>query len=143
MTLIAAGISLVLAFCLSNSQAQTTNVSQPAPAPVGPAPPPVQKFPPPRPNQPRPIFLRTMNDLRMVRAQLQRSPDDYGGHKDSAIEACDKALQELEAIMKSSMPQPSTQKKPQPADGSAPPPPPLRIAPSAPAPATQPAQPQP
>jgi hypothetical protein len=145
-TLIVAAIALLLAFGPSRSQAQSTNVSQPTPDQTAPVPPPPQKFPPrPRPNQPRPIIMRTMNDLRMVKAQLQRSHEDYGGHKDSAIEACDRALQELEAVMKASMPQPPPQQTSQAPAPGAPAPQPLRIAPPSapPAPAGQPAQPQP
>jgi hypothetical protein len=57
--------------------------------------------------------MRTMNDLRMVKADLQRSQDDFGGHKNSAIEACEKAMQELDAVMKAIPPQPSPQQNPQ------------------------------
>jgi hypothetical protein len=57
--------------------------------------------------------MRALNDLRMVKAELQRSQDDFGGHKDSALEACDKAMQELEAVMKAAPPQPSPVQNPQ------------------------------
>lgn len=52
------------------------------------------------PRQPRPFIMRTLNDLRMVKAELTRSQEDFGGHKASAIDACDKATAELEAVLK-------------------------------------------
>jgi len=152
--LIVAGITLVLAFCLNNSQAQTTNAPAPGPAPGAPMPvQPGQRFPSPKMNQPRQFIMRTLSDLRNVKIQLQRSQDDYGGHKDPAIEACDKAMLELDAILKTLPPLPSPRQAPQPGAGAAPQPAPLRIAPTnssvpgaqpaPPAPNVQPAQPQP
>jgi hypothetical protein len=129
ITLILAGIGLVLAFCVNNSPAQVANVPAPAPAPSAPVPPPGDKMRPMRPRQPRLFITRAMNDLRMVKTELQRSQDDFGGHKDSAIEACDKAMQELQEVLKASPPPPSPQQPP-PAAG-APQPPPLRTAPPA------------
>jgi hypothetical protein len=62
---------------------------------------------PPRGRQPRAFaFQRALTDLKQVKMELQRSQDDYGGHKDTAIAACDKALEELDAVMKA-MPQPT------------------------------------
>jgi hypothetical protein len=144
--LIMAGIGLMLAFSQNNSQAQTTNVPVVGPAPIAPSPlPPGQRFPGPRTRQPRVFIPRVLNDLRMMKAQLQRSQDDFGGHKDSAIEACDKALLELDAVLKASPPLPSPQQTGQPLPGGTVPPPlPLRVAPSVPpAPSVQPAPPQP
>jgi len=63
---------------------------------------------PPRARQPRMVVQRTMNDLRMLKTELQRSQDDFGGHKSSAIEACDKATEELDALLKA-MPLPTPQ----------------------------------
>jgi hypothetical protein len=85
--------------------------------------------------------MRALNDLRMVKTELQRSQDDFGGHKDSAIEACDKAMLELEAVMKASPPLPSPVQNPQLPTGAVPPPPSAPAAP--PAPVAPPAQPQP
>jgi hypothetical protein len=50
-------------------------------------------------NQLRNSIVRSMGDLQSVKAQLQRSTGDLGGHKDSAIEACDKVVQELRAVL--------------------------------------------
>jgi hypothetical protein len=129
-TLFMAGIALVLALCLNNSQAQTTNAPAPGPAGLAPAPPPGQR-PPPRARQPRIFITRALNDLRMVKADLERSQDDFGGHKDSAIEACQKAMDELQAVMKASPPQPAPQPNAQPPGAGAPPPPSLRMTPPA------------
>jgi hypothetical protein len=115
--LIAAGIVLVLALCLGQSQAQTTNVPAPGPVPVNPVPPPGPRPPQFRPRQPHPFIMRAMNDLRMVKADLQRSQDDFGGHKNSAIEACEKAMQELDAVLKATPP-PSPQQNPPPPNGA-------------------------
>jgi hypothetical protein len=59
------------------------------------------------------FITRALNDLRMVKADLQRSQDDYGGHKDSAIAACDKAMEELDAVIKAMPPMPAPQRIPQ------------------------------
>jgi hypothetical protein len=141
-TLIMAGIALVLAFCLHNSHAQTTNAPAPGQPGLVPAPPPGQRPMPQRPHQPRIFINRALNDLRMVKAELQRSQDDFGGHKESALEACDKAMLELEAVMKATpAPQPSPVQNPQSPAGGTLPPPTVRMSPPAAPPAT--AQPQP
>lgn len=44
-----------------------------------------------------PMAVRSLQD---VKRGLQASQDDMSGHKQSAIDACDKALEELQAIMK-------------------------------------------
>ena len=36
--------------------------------------------------------------LKRVKADLENSKEDYDGHRQSAIDACDKAVQELEAV---------------------------------------------
>jgi len=90
---------MVLAFSLDNSQAQTN--AEPAPPsalPVAPPKPAVR--PQPRFRQPQPVFARAISDLRAAKIQLQRGTNDFEGHKDSAIQACDKAMEELQAVMK-------------------------------------------
>ena len=61
---------------------------------------------PMRGRQPRTFVQRALLDLKQVKMTLQGSQEDYGGHKDSAIAACDKALEELDAVLKA-MPQPT------------------------------------
>lgn len=165
---VAAGTALVLAFSLNNSQAQN-DAPPAALAPVTNAAPPVssfqnnlnrirandanpppgalpgagpqqfQRMPPPRFRQPHLAYNRALGDLRMVKLELEHAQGDLGGHKDSAIEACNKAIQELTAVMKS-LPQPPPPQQPlQPPFGGTPTPTPLRAAP----PATPAAPPQP
>ena len=132
--LIAAGIAMVLAFSLDNSQAQTN--AAPAPPAMMPAPPPGPGArPPARFRQPQPIFARAISDLRMAKMQLQRSTNDFEGHKDSAIQACDKAMEELQAVMKVAI---AEQQKAQPPPQEQAPaqPPAAPVTPAPPAPAT-------
>jgi hypothetical protein len=122
-----AGTALVLALFLNSSQAQN---DAPAPAPTAPSAAPApgqQPMPgprplPPRARQPRIFVQRAVADLRQVKMVLQNSQEDFAGHKESAIEACDKALAELEAVMKA-IPQPTPPQRPaQPPAVSNPPP---------------------
>jgi hypothetical protein len=115
-TMIAAGTALVLALFTHTSQAQNdapatqpTPATPPAVAPAQPvAPGPGQRpMPmPPRPRQPRFAVQAALRDLQQVKATLQNSQDDFGGHRDSALAACDKAVEELTAVMKA-MPAPT------------------------------------
>jgi hypothetical protein len=139
--LIVAGIGLVLAFTQKNIQAQTTNVPVPGPAPLLVAPPPGTRPPMPRFRQGHPFVSRALNDLRVVKMELQHSKEDFGGHKDSAIDACDKAILELQAVMKFSNPPPGLQQIPPPSAGATPAPSGPPVAP--PATGAPPAQPQP
>jgi hypothetical protein len=66
---------------------------------------------PPRARQPRMFVQRALGDLKQVKMALQGSQEDFGGHKDSAIAACDKALEELDAVMKA-MPHPTPPQRP-------------------------------
>ena len=151
-TLIVAGMSLILALCINHSTAQ--NAAQPAPTPTpgpatlpvapGPGQPPGQRQPPPmRPRQPRQFVMRAMNDLRMVKAELQRSQDDYAGHKGTALAACEKAMEEFDALIKAMPAPPVPQRMPPPgAAAPAPAPAPTPGAPPADA-SAPPARPQP
>ena len=40
--------------------------------------------------------------LNRAKLQLQHSKDDFGGHQQSAIDACDKAIKELEVVIRNS-----------------------------------------
>src|SRR5580658_833088 len=94
--LVTAGIAAVLALFVNNSQAQTN--AAPPPSETIPTPPPmVQPRPFGRGRQAEPIISRAINDLRLAKMQLQRSTNDFDGHKISAMQACDKALEELQA----------------------------------------------
>jgi hypothetical protein len=36
--------------------------------------------------------------LKMVKTDLERSTDDFDGHRQSAMDACEKAMKELQAV---------------------------------------------
>jgi len=144
---VSAGTAMVLAFCLNNSLAQNdAPAPAPAPAPVASSasnmPPPGPKPMPPK-RTARPLFSHALADLRMVKAELQHSQDDFDGHKDSAIEACDKTIQELSAILKTMPAPPPPQRAVKRPAGAAPAPaaPPAMAPAAPPAPASSPAQP--
>lgn len=42
-----------------------------------------------------------ITSLRRAKLRLQNSKDDFGGHQKTAIEACDKAIRELELVLRS------------------------------------------
>ena len=46
-------------------------------------------------------FREAIMSLRRAKLRLQNSKDDFGGHQKTAIEACDKAIQELELVLRS------------------------------------------
>jgi hypothetical protein len=60
------------------------------------------------------VFQRSIIFLKQSKTQLERSDSDFGGHKQSAIAACDKAIEELEAAMKAAPPTPKPPSGPQP-----------------------------
>jgi hypothetical protein len=43
-------------------------------------------------------YQRTTFFLKQAKADLERSSQDYDGHRQSAIDACDKAIHELDAV---------------------------------------------
>jgi hypothetical protein len=152
--LAAVGITWVLAFSLSSSQAQNDAPPPgPAPAPNQPSgifpgrtdPPQLHRLPPPRFGRQRLAFSRTLSDLRMAKMELQHSSGDLGGHKDSAMQACDKAIEELTAAMKALPVPPPPQRPMEPPSGINPPPAPPQAAPppTPPAAAAPPGPPQP
>jgi len=141
-TMIAAGTALLLAFFTNNSQGQNAApASAPTLAPAQPlAPnqplPAMRQMPRPIP-PPRSVVSRTLLDLRQMKAMLEASKEDFGGHKASALEAVEKARLECEAVMKA-MPAPQ-----QPMRRTFQPPGAAPGAPGAPAPAAPPTAPPP
>jgi hypothetical protein len=121
-TLIAAGTALVLTVCANVNliQAQDQPVPTPNPAPTpgaGPMPIPANPgAPPANPTAPNPAMRRpvgpmgqrplrftipaSLRNLQDIKKGLTAYQDDLGGHKQTAIDACDKAIAELEAVMK-------------------------------------------
>jgi hypothetical protein len=78
------------------------------------------------------MYQRALTALQQAKMELQRSTNDFDGHRDSAMEACDKAIVELQAVVKVAGPQQPMMPRPQP-----PIPTPLQSAPPpSPAPAT-------
>jgi hypothetical protein len=112
LVVVVIALGTLLGLELSDSNAQTTNAPSPslAPAPAQPAPgtPPPPRMPPfpRRPQGPAMVFQRTIFSLRQARVQLEKADSDFGGHKQSAIDACDKAMEELAAVMKATPPMP-------------------------------------
>jgi hypothetical protein len=47
----------------------------------------------------RATFQQTMSSLRRAKMELQRSSQDFDGHRQSAMDACDKAMAELQAVV--------------------------------------------
>jgi hypothetical protein len=47
------------------------------------------------------VYRQASSVLKRAKMELQRATDDFDGHRQSAIEACDKAIQELDAVQKS------------------------------------------
>jgi hypothetical protein len=44
------------------------------------------------------MYRQAVMILKRAKADLERSTDDFDGHRQSAMEACDKAVAELEAV---------------------------------------------
>jgi hypothetical protein len=115
---------------------RTNDAGQPQGAlPGGPGSQQFQRMPPGRFRQPHLAYNRALGDLRMVKMELERAEGDLGGHKTSAIEACEKAIQELTAVVKSlPVPPPAQQPGQPPSRGfPTPAPTPLNSAPPSPA----------
>jgi len=104
-------ILLIVAIALVGTATITMNSlrAQDQPTPGGP--PPSSQTPPPggRPGGPPPGFRgrpgasyrQAIGMLKRVKMDLERSKEDFDGHRQSAMDACDKAVQELEAVQAS------------------------------------------
>ena len=102
---------LIVAIALVGTATLTLNSlrAQDQPAPGGP--PPAGQAPPPgmRPGGPPPGFRgrpgasyrQAIGILKRAKADLERSKEDFDGHRQSAMDACDKAMQELQAVQDS------------------------------------------
>lgn len=91
-----AALAGVLIFAPTGLKAQNT-------PPVG-APPGAQNGPPGA-LRPRPrgglSYRGVIRNLQMAKTQLERDKHDYDGHRQSAIDACNTAIAELQAVQKS------------------------------------------
>ncbi len=100
--LIIAALALVGIATLTFDSLRAQNAAAPPPS--------AQQVPPPG-NRPRPMmgprnrqgmmYQRAVMFLKQVKMELQNSKEDYDGHRQSAMEACDKAVLELEAVQTS------------------------------------------
>jgi hypothetical protein len=92
----AAVLAGVLVFGQTNLPAQNQT-------PLG-APPGVQTAPPGA-MRPRPrgslSYRGVILNLKRAKDQLERDTNDYDGHRQAAIDACDKAMEELQAVQSS------------------------------------------
>jgi len=105
--LVIVAIALIGTVTLTLNSLRAQDAATP-PVVVPQAPPP---GPPPgaRPGMPPPGFRgrpgnryrQTVMFLKMAKTDLEHSKDDFGGHRQSAMDACDKAVQELEAVQAS------------------------------------------
>lgn len=105
--LVVAGIAGagVLFLWPSNARAQTNAAPAPPSAqqapgqPLGPDGTPIVR----RPRvQGLPMASRAIMELNQVKAQMEGSTNDFGGHRESCIAACDKAIEELSAVITAS-----------------------------------------
>jgi len=101
-------ITIALTGCLfasiRNIQAQADNGAQFAPAPVTATnrPAPVgNRFQPMRTMAGLQSYRQTIMALRRAKLDLQHAKDTLNGHQQTAIEACDKAIEELECVVRS------------------------------------------
>jgi len=141
MTLAGLACAGALALSWNNLRAQSASAVPATSAPAVPAaaqnqtaptPPPAT---PPRPRgRPGAIYQRTLFSLQQTKSELQKATNDFDGHRTLALDACEKAISELEAVMKSAgiPPIQSMQRPPQRAQPL--PPPTAAPAPAAPAP---------
>ncbi|MGO8698003.1 MAG: hypothetical protein ACLQVY_09835 [Limisphaerales bacterium] len=112
MTLAGLACAGALALSWDNLRAQSDPTAPATPAPAAPATPPNQPSPttpetprqlnpPPRPRgRPGLTYQRTLYSLQQTKLELQQATNDFDGHRTLALDACDKAITELEAVMK-------------------------------------------
>lgn len=97
-----AGLACAAALALSlNSLRAQTNAAPPPAAPSAPAPrQPGAQTMPMRPSTRAMTYQRALVALRQARTELKLSQENLEGHKETAIAACDKAIEELSAVAK-------------------------------------------
>lgn len=94
-------------FALTDLRAQDQTTAPAAPA--APAAPPARQLPPPGGRSMPPhgraigLYHQSIRMLTMVKSELERSKDDYNGHRQSALDACTKALAELQAVQEAAL----------------------------------------
>jgi len=100
--LLIVAIALVGTVTLTVNSLRAQNDTPPPGAPPAGQPPLARQGPPPgfrgRPNM---GYHQVIFMLKRTKMDLERSTDDNDGHRQTAMEACDKAIQELEAVQAS------------------------------------------
>jgi hypothetical protein len=102
--LLIAAIAVVgtVTFTLNSLRAQNDAANPGGPPPMQAPPQGPRPGPPPgfrgRPNM---GYRQVIIFLKRAKTDLERSKDDYNGHRQTAMDACDKAVQELEAVQAS------------------------------------------
>jgi hypothetical protein len=97
--LLIVAIAVVGTMTLTFSTLRAQNDTPPVAPPAGQVPP---QRPPPR-GRPNMGYQQVIFMLKRAKINLEHSNDDYNGHRQSAMDACDKAVQELEAVQASIM----------------------------------------
>jgi hypothetical protein len=107
----AATMTLIAALTLTVNSLRAQDTPPPGGPPAG-GPPPGQQAPPPNMRQgmrpgmrgrPDIIYRQASSILKRAKMDLERATEDFDGHRQSAIDACDKAIQELDAVQKAIM----------------------------------------
>lgn len=102
--LLAATLALIAALTFSVNNLRAQNSPPPGGPPPGQQPPPNFRQGGPAGMRGRPgpamIYRQASMVLKRAKTELERGTNDYDGHRQSAIEACDKALQEMDAVQK-------------------------------------------
>jgi hypothetical protein len=99
LTIIAAASLLV--FVSPDARSQDTPTTTPAPAVRVPQPGQRPVMPPGFRTRAGGRYQQTIMFLKMSKAELEHATEDFDGHRQSAIDACDKALAELQAVQSS------------------------------------------
>ena len=93
--------ALVGTATLTLNSLRAQNEAPPAGAPPARQAPPAGMRPGPPRGRPGNSYHQAVAMLKHVKMDLERSKDDFDGHRQSAMDACDKAVQELEAVQTS------------------------------------------
>ncbi len=101
--LLIVAIALVGTATLTLNSLRAQNATPPGAPPAGQTPPPGMRPGPPPGFRGRPgnSYRQAIGILKRAKADLERSKEDFDGHRQSAMDACDKAVQELEAVQAS------------------------------------------
>lgn len=97
LTMLFAVVTLTLIFA---STALIPAASSSAAANTVPAASALPASPPANPAEPHPHIRAALHELREAQSELKRAAHDFGGHREEALEATDKAIHQLEECLK-------------------------------------------